>query len=353
MVRQKIQKHIEIVRSTRAWPGSMREAAAEAIYTALSKNYTTVSMTIVNNVADLEALVERKPDLVFLGIKFTPLKSSSGSPDKIWISEYLDQYGIPYTGSDQNAHMLDINKPLAKQRVLDAGLNTSPYFVARQGYRYTSGDISLALPVFIKPADRGDGYGIDSHSLAHNFDQLQSKIQSITADLHSDSLIEEYLPGREFSVAILRKEYSDSFYAIPLELVAPLDKQGARILTEQVKSLDTERSMEVADEDTSYKVCKLAVDAFSALGARDYGRIDIRMDKNGTPHFLEANLLPSLRSSPGNYFPKACLLSMGMSYEAMILHIVRLGLNRTAEDELTEDAVDSLAFNSVAIPAAA
>ncbi len=345
MIHSKIQKHIEIVRSTRSWPGSMRPEAAEAIYAALIKEYVSVDITIINDVTDLEALVERKPDLVFAGIKFTPITSEIGLPDKIWLAEYLDQHGIAYTGSNQIAYMLDINKPLAKQRVLDVGLNTSPFCVVQKNQQYTSDDLTLAFPVFIKPADRGDGYGIDSNSVAHNFEQVQSKLRSITDSLQSDSLIEEYLPGREFSVAILKDEYSDDFFVMPLELVAPPDKHGVRILGKEVKSLDTERSMKIADEITKSRINRLAIDVFHALGAKDYGRIDIRMDKNGTPHFLEANLLPSLRSSPGNYFPKACLLNMNLSYEAVILRIARLGLARsvaTVDDEAELSAVLSL-----------
>lgn len=71
----------------------------------------------------------------------------------------------------------------------------------------------------------------------------------------------------------------------------------------------------------------LALASFHALGARDYGRIDIRLDSDGVANFLEANLIPSLISGYGS-FPKACELNIGLEYEPMIISITELGLIR-------------------------
>ena len=117
---------------------------------------------------------------------------------------------------------------------------------------------------------------------------------------------------------------------MPIELVATPDDNGVRMLSKQVKHNNEEQVSEITDENIKQKVTTLAINAFKALGARDYGRIDIRLDKHGTPHFLEANLIPSLISGYGS-FPKACLLNMGLSYEDMMLHITRLGLVRNLD----------------------
>ncbi|MDO8591656.1 MAG: D-alanine--D-alanine ligase [bacterium] len=308
----------------------MSKVSRGAVLTVLAKHYTDVRITIIDNLSDLEALVERRPNLVFLGMKFIPVDHDLGlqDPNKIWIAKYLDARGIAYTGSDQMAHELERNKPLAKQRVLEAGLITSRFYVARQNQAQHEGSMSLTFPLFIKPTSRGGGQGIDSDSVVNNFDQLHSKVNSIAADLKSDSLVEEYLPGREFSVAILKDEHSSQFSLMPIELIAPLDKHGLRILSSQVKSADTESFAEVTDKNIEARVTALAIDVFHALGARDYGRIDIRLDKAGVPHFLEANLIPSLINGYGN-FPKACLLNMNLGFESMILSIVKLGLARS------------------------
>ena len=75
---------------------------------------------------------------------------------------------------------------------------------------------------------------------------------------------------------------------------------------------------------------ELALHVFHALGARDYGRIDIRLDGAGVPHFLEANLMPSILKDYGN-FPKACMLNETIGYEESILRIVDLAFERSAD----------------------
>lgn len=333
----KIQKHIEIVYSTISNLTSMGLESASSILSVLKREYETVGITTVNTSADLVKIVLKRPDLVFLGMKYVP--SLSGK--HLWVSEFLESHGIPHTGSAHRAIAYELNKPLAKQRVSQETIPTAQSIVIKKQQVFKDEDVKLTFPLFVKPADLGGGTGIDENSYTRNMHELRNKVTSITQDYATDALIEEYLPGREFSVAILKKEYSDGFYIMPLELVAPLDKHGARILTKEVKSLDTESSMEIIDKDIRRKISKLAADVFSALGARDYGRVDIRMDKHGTPYFLEANLLPSLRKNFGN-FPKACLLNNGMDYETTIQHIARLGLARTYNQAPQDQPVDTI-----------
>jgi D-alanine-D-alanine ligase len=327
----KINQHIEIVSSTQSGLSSMGRKPREAVLAVLAEHYTRVEITIVNNLADLEALVNRRPDLVFLGMKMVLANQSLGikDPAKIWLGEYLDEHGIAYSGSNHFAHELEVNKALAKHCALSAGLRTSPFYVINKNQHANIVSSSLTYPVFIKPTNRGGGQGIDSQSVAHNFAQLKSKVQSLATNLHADSLIEQYLPGREFSVAILKDEASSELSVMPIELIAPLDKRGSRLLSAEVKHADTERSIAVTDEVIKFKICDLAINVFHALGARDYGRIDIRLDEFGIPHFLEANLMPSLKRSDGNYFPKACAINLNLNYEQMILRIARLGLTRS------------------------
>ncbi len=343
----KIQKHIEIVCSTTPGLSSMSKESREAILGVLSQHYHKPRITIINNLADLEALASRQPDLVFLGMKFIPQNPVLGFNDanKIWISQYLDANNITYTGSSWLAHELELNKPLAKQRVLDAGLMTSQFYVSPKAYVPTEEDISLTYPLFIKPANRGGGLGVDANSVVNNFAELTKKVKSIANNHRADSLIEQYLDGREFSVAILKHENSAQFSVMPIELVAPAEVSGIRVLSETVKSSNAEQVSEVSDEAAKSKVCDLAINIFHALGARDYGRIDIRMDKSGQPHFLEANLLPSLISGYGS-FPKACELNQSLGYEDMILSIIRLAFQR---DIIEAD--EPIGFLPIPVPA--
>jgi D-alanine-D-alanine ligase len=310
----------------------------------LSKHFAQVDITIINDPSDLVALVERQPDLVFLGMDFITPNNPEEPQTKVWLADFLEKYGIAFTGSRQASHQLEHKKSLAKQCVHSAGFATSPFFVAKKDLVLVAEDITLMYPLFVKPTSSGGGTGIDCDSVVYCFEQLRAKVLSIARNIKSDSLIEEYLPGREFSVAILKDAISAEYLLMPLELVAPLDKNGTRMLSQQVKSTDSEQVTAITDNAIKDCVTTLAINAFNALGARDYGRIDIRMDKNGTPHFLEANLIPSLISGYGS-FPKACMLNIGMDYETMMLNIVNLGLARAS-------TIDKPVFApAIAIPA--
>lgn len=329
----KISKHIEIVRSSTKGLSSMSQVSCDAIFDVLSKYFAEVGVTVINNEADISELVASQPDLVFLGMEFVPSDPLLGltDPNKIWLSDVFDDLGIAYTGSSRAAHELGRYKPLAKQRVLDTNLKTSTFCVIEQKQPLRRRDITLHFPLFVKPTNRGGGLGIDSNSIVHNFEQLLTKVRSINTTLSADALIEEYLPGREFSVAILREKSSEEYLVMPIELVAPSDKSGSRLLSGRVKSANSELVLGVSDPVLRAKITTLALNVFNALGARDYGRIDIRLDVAGAPHFLEANLIPSLISGYGS-FPKACILNFGLEYEPMIMQIVNPGLTRSKVD---------------------
>lgn len=338
-----INKHIEIVRSSVPGLSSMSLQSSNGIVEALSKSYLRVGISTVNNLHDLKQVIDLSPDLVFLGMKYIPNKNG-----KIWLTDYLDEYNIPYTGSSQRAHELELNKQLAKQCVLDSGLETSKFYVALQNTPQHRSDMTLSFPLFIKPTNKGGGLGIDNLSVAHNFDQLESKISSLTSEFQCDSLVEQYLSGREFSVAIL-KDHSDNYLVMPLELIAPLNISGERVLSAEVKSADSESFAAVTNTIIKKDLCTLALNVFESLGARDYGRIDIRMDENGKPHFLEANLLPSLIEGYGN-FPKACLLNLGLEFDAVINKIVQLAINRSVIELNTVFTLSSPAHSLELLP---
>ena len=332
--------HIEIVRSTRPGLSSMSQASCAAARPVLAKHYTDVRITNIDTMDDLEALVRRNPDLVFLGMEYILARPKLGShdSDKIWLAQHLDEHGIAYTGSSHRAHQLGRDKQLAKQRVLDAGLDTAAFYIVQQDCLMPVAGHLLAFPLFVKPTSRGGGLGIDSNSVVYTAGQLRAKTRALAVELLSDSLVEEYLPGREFSVAILMNEHTREYAAMPIELIAPLGPGDARILSSEVKSSNTEQAIAVTDRAVKARVSELAMNTFIALGGRDYGRIDIRLDARGIPHFLEANLIPSLIDGYGS-FPKACTINIGLDYESMILRIAALGLNRHTGSHLGDQTL--------------
>lgn len=320
----KINKSVELVTTTIKSLSSMGCQSRLEAKAALERRYKQVRITDIRDVSDLDAVVARRPDLAFLGMKFI-YDNSQPQPKPVWISEYLSANDIAYTGSDENASMLEHNKQLAKQVVAGRGLKTAKSMLIRRGEVYGSHDISISYPIFIKPVDGGGGSGINDRSLVGNFDELKAQVDWLFDGYKTDALLEAYLPGREFSVGILKRRFSDEFQLLPLEIVAPLNQAGSRFLSSRVKQADSEQTLEVTDSSIRHKINQLAIGAFEALGAKDYGRIDIRLDDKGEPHFLEANLLPSLLNNYGN-LPKAAWLNLGINHDQLIHRIAELGL---------------------------
>jgi D-alanine-D-alanine ligase len=342
---KKINLYIEIVSSRSKDLSSMNEDSRKSALEVLSKKYSKVKITLVDTLDDLEKLVKRNPDLVFLGMKFiyedSNLNTTDTNKKKIWLSEYFDRHGVCYTGSACKPHLLEFNKDQAKNAVSSAGLITADFCLIENGNK-TNKKLLPSFPLFIKPTDQGGGSGIDNNSLVRNVTDLNSKVKSIYDELGSNSIAEEYLSGREYSIAILKNEENNDYLLMPLELVAPENNNGDRFLSSKIKQADTETFSIVSDEIVFSAITELAMDAFIALGARDYGRIDIRMDAYGVPHFLEANLIPSLLKDYGN-FPKACFLNEDLDYENMIYKIVNLSLSRKIA-YIKDEAIEPLVY---------
>jgi len=137
-------------------------------------------------------------------------------------------------------------------------------------------------------------------------------------------LVETYLAGKEYSVGIFEDSIDGALRAMPIEIIVKENINGHCILDFDVKKNDEENVIAVSDVIVFDKLSKLAKDSFIALGGKSLGRIDIKMDHFGIPHFIEANLMPGLRTG---YFYRSCVLNLNMSYEDMIFSIANTGLS--------------------------
>lgn len=336
----RINKSVELVTTSIEFFSSMSYQSRIEAKAALERYYKHVRITNITSLSDLDELVARKPDLAFMGMKFI-YDNSQPQPKKVWISGYLAAAGIAYTGSDQTASMLEHNKQLSKHVVAGRGLKTAKSKLIKQGEIVDPADIDIDYPLFVKPVDGGGGSGINDNSLVENYDQLKTQLSWLFDSCHTDALLEAYLPGREYSVGVIKKRFSDGYYTLPLEIQAPVNQSGSRFLSSRIKQADSEQTLAVTDPVIRAKINQLALDCFESLGADDYGRIDIRLDQNGQPNFLEANLLPSLLNNYGN-LPKAAKLNLGLEHGQLLHKIAELGLaknNRIQSSPLGRRAI--------------
>ena len=114
----KIDKHIEIVTTQIAGLNLMPKATQDIIFGTLEEHYSNVSLTVIETENDLKKLAQRRPDLVFSGIKYLGFNAKSTrreSTEKIWLTDFLDEHDILYTGSARRALELEFDKGKAKK----------------------------------------------------------------------------------------------------------------------------------------------------------------------------------------------------------------------------------------------
>jgi len=288
------------------------------ILNILTKHYSNVSITEITSKHDLLNVAIRKPDLIFSGVKYFYFK------DKIvWLNDFLDDTNISYIGSNRQALDNEHDKSIAKKIMQNAHIKTAEFFTTENRNYLTEKSIPISFPVFIKPLMGGDSIGIDKNSIAYSFSDYQKKILDIKNKQKSYSMIETYLPGKEYTVSILHDSSNGFLKAMPIEITVERNINGDFILDYDIKKNDSEIVLKVLDKKINDCLCEFAKDAFKVLEGRSFGRIDIKMDSEGIPHFIEANLMPGLGTG---YFYRSCLLNLNMTYEQMILTITNNGL---------------------------
>lgn len=300
--------------------GSLK--ACNSVFGAIHKMGHSVGLNVCKNKADLDEVVKRKPGLVILAVKYIPVENE----DDIWLSEYFSKHGINFTGSSREVLKFDSNKVLAKTHLINKGIKTANSFIAIPGQYKSESELPVSFPLFLKPSDAANGNGIDDLSYVTNFLEYERKVASLYSSFNQAILAEEYLDGREFTVAVI-KTLSEELVVSAVEVIPPTSTRGLKILGAQAKKDDSEELKKIDDSELLNRVTTLAIDAFTALGTRDFGRIDIKSRKNGECFFMEANLVPGMTYG-SSYFPEACKVAHDFSYEKVIELMIESGLAR-------------------------
>lgn len=272
---------------------------------------------------DLEYVLKRNPDLVVLGSKYIQLKNDQ----KIWLSEYFSDNSIPYCGSSKDSLEYDSDKILAKQCLQKKGIPTAEYFLATPDSLQGTRIPAISYPVFIKPNSSANGNDINASSIVSCYSDFKKKVNELYKLHEKPILVEEYLPGKEYTVAILNTD-PGNYLISAVEVVPPKDINGHRILSQSVKAENTEIIKKITDKNTHLKVRKLAFEAYQALDINSFARIDIKENAKGTLFFMEINLIPGLALGT-SYFPEAFKIDLGLTYEEIVSHIIKFSLTKT------------------------
>ena len=279
-------------------------------------------ISVCKTKSDLDEVINRKPDLVVLAVKYVPVTNDHD----IWLSDYFSMNEVNFTGSSKEVLGYDSNKVHAKIQIANKGIKTARYFIAVPEHYKNESELPVEFPLFLKPLDAANGNGIDDLSFVTCYKDYKSKVASLNRTFNQPILAEEYLGGREFTVAVI-KTVDERLILSAVEIIPPTSTHGLKILGSQTKKDDSESIVKIIDDETRSKVISLATDAFNALGIRDFGRIDIKTDKHGECYFMEANMVPGLTYG-SSYFPQACKIDSEFTYDKVIELLLAGGMAR-------------------------
>jgi len=226
----------------------------------------------------------------------------------------LEQLGIPYTGSGVMASSVGMDKITTKIIWLSKNIPTPRYATVTPGDDLDAIVAELGLPLIVKPPLEGSTIGITKVEQAEQFEAAVA----LAAGFDEVILAEEFVTGREFTVAVLGS--GKNARALPIvEIVAP---QGNYDYQNKYFSDDT-RYHCPADlpAELTAAIQKHAVDAYRALGCEGWGRVDVLVrERDMRPFLLEVNTSPGMTSH--SLVPMAARAE-GISYEELCVEILR------------------------------
>jgi len=237
------------------------------------------------------------------------------------IPAILDQYRIPYVFSGPVIMGLSLNKHLAKLVVAASGVPVSPGFLISELKDLEK--CNLAYPLFVKPVSEGTGKGITARSLVQTPAELEKMVIWILSEFRQPALVEEYLPGREFTVGIVG--YGDEAIAIGgMEVITSDNLPYSLEVKENYQDYCKYKSL---DADIIDECKSVALGAWKALDAVDAGRVDLKADRNGNICFIEANPLAGL--NPVHSDLPMLARMYGIEYQTLLEMIMNAAIRRT------------------------
>lgn len=299
----------------------------DAIISALSSEHQVVPI-----LADQEAYPKLKKE--HLDIVFNVAEGTHGPNREAHIPAMLEFLGLPYTGSDPMSLSACLDKATAKKILLYHGIGT-PRFQVIQKLSDVNG--LNPFPAIVKPLWEGSSIGVHNASWVENKKELLRQVDHVITHYGQPALVEEVLPGREFTIALLGNGMDLTVLPVIEVRLDALPQQARPIYSYEAKwiwdvkekPLEIFQCPAVLENSLKDHIEKTAKAAFRALGCRDWCRIDIRLDHEGTPQVLELNPLPGILPDPkeNSCFPKAARAA-GMSYEKMVLKVLEIAMKR-------------------------
>ncbi len=300
----------------------------DAVRAAISKAGHEVVLIEADESA-FDKLKSERPDIVF-----NMAEGYGGSARESYIPAMLEMLGIPYTASDPITIGICHDKSRCKEILTHYNIPTPRFFITGSPVSRNS---KIKLPAFVKPLHEGSSKGIYNSCVVKSRPGLNREIERISNDYSQPSLIEDYLEGREFTVALLGNGEKTRVLPIVEINLSCVPEGFNAIYSYEVKwFFDTrENKLDIftcpakISAKLRKKIEKICLDAFKALRIRDWARFDVRCDKENNPYIIEVNPLPGILPNPddNSCFPKAAR-AVGIDYDNLIQTVLNLAVRR-------------------------
>ena len=243
------------------------------------------------------------------------------------IPAILEMLDIPYTGSDPQCLSVSLDKAITKKLAASEGVITPKWLtVSDESEIVQTPWEQFRYPVIIKPGREGSSKGIRLTSLTHDAGQARAEASRILACYGQPAMVEEFIDGDEVTVGVIGNNPPQ---VIGIMRVLPKTRMEHFVYSIEVKRdylnlVDYECPASLR-EDVIDGLKSASLKAFKTLGCRDFSRIDFRVDRRGTPYFIEINPLPGL----GSYSDLIIMGKlMGRAHEEIIGSVLDAALER-------------------------
>jgi D-alanine-D-alanine ligase len=283
----------------------------------------------VDRVGRGRALARRLADGDRWDLVFTIAEGLRGRSREAQVPAILEMYGVPYTFSDPLVCAVTLDKAVAKRLVSSYGIFTPRFHLVREAADLDGealGEMRLEYPLFAKPVAEGTGKGVDGRSRVDARAALRAVVLPLLERLRQPVLVEEYLPGREFTTGILGT--GSKAQVLGTMEICVLSNASAADYSFDVKERCEfcVRYAPLEHGPLRETVETVALDSYRVLECRDAGRVDIRLDRHGQPVFMEVNPLPGLH--PAHSDLPMIATQEGMAYHDLIGAIITSAAQR-------------------------
>ncbi len=229
------------------------------------------------------------------------------------IPAMLEMTGIPYTGSSPLGHALALDKLVAKQIFLAAGIATPRFAVFDSPGPLTH---DLRYPLVVKPRSEAASFGL---SVVDDHHSLRKAVETVVETFQQSALVEEFIAGREVNISLIGNDPPSVLPILELEVSG-----GTNVLSHDLKFDHTGNRVKKIcpaqlDAALRERLRGIAVRAYGALNVYDHARVDIRIDEFGDPWVLELNSMASI--NPASSLVHAARAA-GLEYDALINEIL-------------------------------